>query len=57
MDEIRYELVIEGEIEVIPGPLSQIRVIAQNGLAVLDCPEEARRKLVSILNVIDGDQP
>jgi hypothetical protein len=56
-DGQRYELVIEGDVEVIPGPLSQIRIIAETAIADPDCPDEARRKLAGILDVIDGVQP
>lgn len=57
MSEQRYELVIMGEVEVAPGPLSQIRTIAQTALADPGCPDEAAGKLAAILHIIDGDQP
>lgn len=57
MDGQRYELVIHGEVEVIPGPLSKIRAIATEALADTQGPAEAHTKLSAILAIIDGNQP
>jgi hypothetical protein len=57
-DGQRYELVIRGDVDVIPGPLSQIRAIAEAAIADPQCPGEAAIKLDAILMIIDdGDQP
>jgi len=54
-ESIRYELVITGEIEVIPGPLSKIRDIALEALANPECSPSLTADLNAILHVIDGD--
>lgn len=54
-EPIRYELVITGEVEVIPGPLSKIRTIADEALADLNCSPSVAAALDAILTIIDGD--
>ena len=53
--EIRYELVITGEVDVIPGPLSKIRTIAEEALADPNCLTSVAADLHAILTIIDGD--
>lgn len=55
MSEQRYELVITGEVEVVPGPLSKIRAIAEEALADTQGPASAHPQLAAILAIIDGD--
>jgi hypothetical protein len=52
--EIRYEMVVTGEVEVIQGPLSKIRTIAEEALADPDCTESVAADLHTILTIIDG---
>ena len=54
-DPTRYELVITGDVEVIPGPLSKIRAIANEALADRGAPADVHTRCRAILDIIDGE--
>jgi hypothetical protein len=56
-DGQRFELVITGEVDVIPGPLSKIRAIAEEALADTQGTGSTHPQLAAIIAIIDGNQP